>query len=128
MQPAGRFSTMDHFDRITAAEVQFAKEVVLNVLYLRPPKMWQNLIPGMFVFDFLRRAAAIRRYTKKYMFPRRIALDAVREISGGAGKDTVTHRIEQRIDAELLPLRLSTPTLGNAYRQVVEDAHAYASN
>ena len=111
---------MDHFTVIISAEQQFAKEVVLNVLYLRPPKMWQNLIPGMFIFDFLRRGRAIRRYTKKYMFPRHLALDAVRELSAGDGADMVTRRIKERIDAELHPLLQSAPTLADAYYRMVE--------
>jgi len=111
---------MDHFTRITAAEEQFAKEVVLNVFYLRPPKLWQSLIPGMFLFDFLRRGRAIRRYTKKYMFPRTLALVAVRELSSGAGAESVAHRIEQRIDAELQPLQLPSPTLARAYHRLVD--------
>lgn len=111
---------MDHFDRITAAESQFAKEVVLNVLYLRPPKMWQNLIPGMFIFDFLRRSRAIRRYTRKYMFPRRLAMDALKEFSGGAGTETVARRIRQRIEAELQPLQLPSPALARSYQQMVD--------
>jgi DNA-binding Lrp family transcriptional regulator len=111
---------MDQFDRIVAAEEQFAKEIVLNVFYLRPPRMWQNLIPGMFIFDFLRRTAAIRRYTKKYMFPRRIAMDAVREHSSGESKEAAARRIEQRIEAELLPLQLPSPALARAYHRLIE--------
>lgn len=111
---------MDQFDRITAAEEQFAKEVVLNVLYLRPPKMWQNLIPGMFIFDFLRRTGATRRYTKKYMFPRRLALDAARELSSGVGTESVARRIEERIATELHPLQLPSTTLARAYQQVID--------
>ncbi len=111
---------MEHFDHITAAEEQFAKEVVLNVLYLRPPKMWQNLIPGMFIFDFLRRTRATRRYTKKYMFPRRLALDAARELSSGAGKESIAGRIRERIETELHPLQLPSPALARAYDRAVD--------
>jgi hypothetical protein len=111
---------MNRFDRITAAEEQFAKEVVLNVLYLRPPKMWQNLIPGMFIFDFLRRNRAIRRYSKKYMFPRHLAVDALREFSGGVGTESVARRIRERIDAELQPLQLPSPALALAYQKLVD--------
>ena len=111
---------MDHIDHITTAEEQFAREVALNLIYLRPPKMWQSLIPGMFIFDFLRRGGVIRRYTKKYMFPRMLAMDAVRELSGGAGKESVDRRIRDRIDAELQPLQLPSPALARAYYRSVD--------
>ena len=111
---------MDHIARITAAEEQFAKEVVLNVLYLRPPKMWQNLIPGMFLFDFLRRGRAIRRYTQKYMFHRRLALNALRELSSGVARQSVERRIEERIENELRPLQLTSANLTLAYRRAVD--------
>jgi hypothetical protein len=111
---------MNRFDRITAAEEQFAKEVVLNVLYLRPPKMWQNLIPGMFIFDFLRRNRAVRRFSKKYMFPRQLAMDGLREFSGGADTESVSRRIRERIEAELQPLQLPSPALARAYQQLVD--------
>ena len=111
---------MDHFTRISTAEEKTAREIVLNVLYLRPQKMWQNLIPGMFIFDFLRRTTATRRYTKKYMFPRNLALDAIRALSSGESKESVDHRIEQRIEAELHPLHLASPGLARAYHRVVD--------
>ena len=111
---------MNHDDHITAAEEQFAREVALNLIYLKPPKMWQNLIPGMFIFDFLRRGGVIRRYTKKYMFPRRLALDALRELSGGAGRESVDRRTRDRIDAELQPLQLPSPDLARAFYHAVD--------
>jgi hypothetical protein len=111
---------MDHFTHITTAEEKLAREIVLNVLYLRPQKMWQNLIPFMFIFDFLRRTAAIRRYTKKYMFPRNLALDVVRQLSSGESKESVASRVQQRIEAELHPLHLASPDLARAYHQVVD--------
>ena len=111
---------MDPIERIRLAEQNFAREVALNVLYLRPPKMWQNLIPGMFIFDFLRRSRAIRRYTKKYMFPRRLALDALNALSGSTAKESVHRRTRDRIDAELHPLKLPTPDLAQAYHVLVE--------
>ena len=111
---------MDHFTRITTAESLFAKEVVLNVFYLRPTKLWQNLIPGMFLFDFLRRGSAVRRYTKKYMFPRNLALDAVRDLSSGFGTDAVDRRVQERIEAELQPLQLPSTALAHAYHGLIK--------
>ena len=111
---------MDHFTRITAAEEQFAREVTLNILYLQPPKMWQNLIPGMFIFDFLRRTGAIRRYTRKYMFPRKLAMQSVSDLSSGVSRESVARQIRDRIDTELQPLQLASPSLAEAYQRVVE--------
>ena len=111
---------MDRFEGISAAERQFAKEVALNVIYLQPPKMWQNLIPGMFFLDFLRRGRIIRRYTKKYMFPRMLALEAVRQMANGASEQTASRHAREFIEAELQPFGNQAPVLARAYQQAVD--------
>jgi hypothetical protein len=67
---------MDKHDIITAAEQQFAREVTLGVIVTRPLTAWHYIIPGFFIIDFLRRGSAIRQYTKHFMFPRNLAIDA----------------------------------------------------
>ena len=67
---------MDKYNIIVNAEEQFAREVTLGVIVTRPLTAWYYIIPGMFIIDFLRRGSAIRQYTKHFMFPRKLALDA----------------------------------------------------
>jgi hypothetical protein len=67
---------MDKYDIILQAEQQFAREVTLGVIVTRPLTVWHTIIPGFFIIDFLRRGSAIRQYTKHFMFPRKLALDA----------------------------------------------------
>jgi len=67
---------MDKYNTILEAEQQFAREVTLGVIVARPLTVWHTIIPGFFIIDFLRRGSAIRQYTKHFMFPRKLALDA----------------------------------------------------
>jgi len=63
------------YEIILAEEESFARQVALGVIVQRPPSSWYFLIPGMFIFDFLRRSQAIRRYSELFLFPRKLALD-----------------------------------------------------
>ena len=67
---------MDKYHIILQAEQQFAREVTLGVIVTRPLTVWHTLIPGFFIIDFLRRGSAIRQYTRHFIFPRKLALDA----------------------------------------------------
>ena len=107
---------MDKFDILLNAEEQFAREVTLGVLYLRPLSVWHYLIPGMFIIDFLRRGSAIRKYTETFMFPRKLALSAARDLCGGKSRTGLDAQLEDatrifvndsarnRIDAEEVAL------------------------
>ena len=69
---------MEKYQMILAAEEQFAREVTLGVIVTQPLTAWYYIIPGMFIIDFLRRGSAIRRYTKHFIYPRKLALEAAR--------------------------------------------------
>ncbi len=80
---------MDKYDIIVNAEQQFAREVTLGVIVTRPLTAWHYIIPGFFIIDFLRRGSAIRQYTKHFMFPRKLAIDAaLTELQGKNEKST----------------------------------------
>jgi len=87
---------MDKYEMILTAERQFAREVTLGVIVSRPLSVWHYLIPGMFIIDFLRRNSAIREYSKHFMFPRKLAIDAARDLS----MDYDTGSVHSRIDSE----------------------------
>jgi hypothetical protein len=75
------------YDRILAAETGFARRVALGVIVKRPVRPLLQIIPGMFIVDFLRRTAAIRRYARFYLPPRKAALDAARDRVNGLDRE-----------------------------------------
>lgn len=111
---------MDKYEIILNAEQQFAREVTLGVLYLRPLSVWHYMIPGMFIFDFLRRTGAIRRYTETFIFPRKLALNAARDLSRGKPRTALDPHPETQIKNWLAALRLDSPDLVRAQIQTVD--------
>lgn len=111
---------MEKYDMIVAAEKQFAREVTLGVIVSRPPAIWQTLIPGMFIIDFLRRGGAIKQYTRYFMFPRKLALDAARAEIHGQDQASVNTGIKDDISKGLQALGLNTPELLKAQTVVVD--------
>jgi hypothetical protein len=110
---------------IVAAEEQFAREVTLGVLYLRPLSAWHYLIPGMFIIDFLRRLSAIRKYSETFMFPRKLALKAARHLSEGQTPTAIDPHLETEIKSWLAALRLDSPDLVKAQKESVDQLMDY---
>ena len=111
---------MDKYDIILNAEQQFAREVTIGVLYLRPLSAWHYLIPGMFIIDFLRRGSAIRKYTETFMFPRKLALHAARDLSGGETRAAIDPHLETEIKRWLAALQLDASDLVRAQKETVD--------
>jgi hypothetical protein len=111
---------MDKYDIITAAEQQFAREVGLGVIYLRPPSAWYYLIPGMFIFDFLRRSSTIRKYTETFMFPRKLALDGAHSFLAGETRADIDSHLEGEIKNWLIAHRLDSQELVQAQKEAVD--------
>jgi hypothetical protein len=111
---------MEKLDIIRAAETQFAREVTIGVVYQQPPSAWYYLIPGMFIIDFLRRTTAISRYTKHFMFPRNLALDAARALSSGEEKALIDRNLDGDIKRWLQSLNLYSTGLAWSQRVVVD--------
>jgi hypothetical protein len=111
---------MDKYEIITAAEQQFAREVTLKVIYLRPPSAWYYLIPGMFIFDFLRRSSTIRKYTETFMFPRKLALDGARSLLAGETRPAIDSHLESEITRWLVAHRLESRDLVQAQKETVD--------
>jgi hypothetical protein len=111
---------MDKYDIITAAEQQFAREVTLKVIYLKPPSAWYYLIPGMFIFDFLRRSSTIRKYTETFMFPRKLALDGARSLLAGETRADIDSHLAGEIKNWLIAHRLDSEDLVQAQKETVD--------
>jgi hypothetical protein len=102
---------MEKYGMILAAEEQFAREVTLGVIVSRPMTVWRTLIPGMFIFDFLHRGSAIKQYTRHFMFPRRLAIDAAQSRLQEQGQSSERSLIEEDVTRWLNALKLYSQTL-----------------
>ena len=107
---------MNKYELILTAEKQFAREVTLGVIVQQPLSVWHYLMPGMFIIDFLRRTSAISRYTKHFMFPRNLALDAARGLSSGAEKAVIDRHLDDDIKQWLNSLNLYSTELARAQK------------
>jgi len=108
------------FELIIAAERQFAREVTLGVVVQRPLSVWHYLLPGMFIIDFLRRTTAISRYTKHFIFPRQLAIDAARRLLQGYREVDVNSRLAADIETWLNSLNINSPQLARAQQRAVD--------
>ena len=111
---------MDKCDIIENAEQQFAREVSLGVIYLRPRSVWHYMIPGMFLLDFLRRGSTTRKYTETFMFPRKLALQTARNLPVGHAKASVATSLETEIRNWLTTLKLDSQDLVKAQKETVD--------
>jgi hypothetical protein len=111
---------MDRFTIITSAEEQFAREVTLGVMIQRPLPALLYIIPGVFFIEYLRRGSAIRRYTQTFMFPRRLALQAAKDLLDGYESASVDRRIETEMKTWLESHRLFSRDLFRAQKAAIE--------
>jgi hypothetical protein len=141
---------MEKYSMILAAEEQFAREVTLGVIVSRPQTVWHYLIPGMFIFDFLRRGSAIRQYTRHFIYPRRLAIDAARSRLQEQDQSSERSLIEEDVTRWLNALNLHSEALlgvqmkaidlltdhylnllqaeGNSYPALIENAYQNREN
>ena len=111
---------MEKYDIIVEAEQQFAREVTLGVIVTRPLTAWHYIIPGFFIIDFLRRGSAIRQYTKHFMFPRKLALDAAVARMQGEDQESLRSNLADHTRIWLESLRLYSPDLVEAHVELIE--------
>lgn len=111
---------MEKYNMILTAEEGMAREVTLGVIVTRPLTVWHYIIPGMFIFDFLRRGSALRKYTKHFMFPRNLAIDAAQALAQSEDKTAVFSHIENDTRMWLNSLDLHTPGLLQAQLTVIK--------
>lgn len=111
---------MEPSEIILSAETQFAREVALGTIYQLPNPIWYSLMPGMFLFDFIRRNRAIGNFTKFYMFPRRLALNAAASLFDGKDKSLINEQVEREIKGWLNAQKISRPELSKTYTKFVD--------
>lgn len=94
------------YDMMLAAEEAFARQVALGVIVTTPQSAFHYMIPFMFIFDFLRRNATARHYTRHFMVPRKLAIAAAYDIFNGEAQKTRVSEIEPEIGTWLNGLKL----------------------
>jgi hypothetical protein len=101
----------DTYRIILEAEESFARTVALGVVVKKPLTAWHFIIPGMFIFDFLRRNSETRRYSELFLFPRKTALHGTLNVLKGDDRKQVLSRMEEDIRQWLIPLKLYSERL-----------------
>ncbi|MFQ5486388.1 MAG: NF038143 family protein [Desulfobacterales bacterium] len=111
---------MEKHESILWAEEQFAREVTLGVIIQRPLSVFHYLIPGMFIFNYLRRGSAIREYTKHFLFSRKLAMNAARDLIKGEERGLLDPQITAEVANWLKTLNLYSEDLAKAQKAVVD--------
>ncbi len=96
-------------------EGSFARAVALGVIVKRPPSAWHFLLPGMFLFDFLRRSSETKRYGDLFLFARKLALNGALDLLQGEERKRVLSQTEERIKQWLISSKLYSDRLLRAH-------------
>lgn len=96
----------EKYNIILSQEEFFARTVALGVIVTRPLTVWHYIIPFMFILDFLRRISEIKRYSHHYLFPRKLAIEAARDINNGEDRGNRLLQVEEKIKGWLTSLNL----------------------
>jgi hypothetical protein len=105
---------------ILDGEESFARAVALGIIVKRPPSAWHFLLPGMFLFDFLRRSSETRRYSDLFLFPRKLALGGALDILNGEDRKEILSQIEDEIKQWLVSLNLCSERLQRKHMDVID--------
>lgn len=108
------------YDMILSGEEAFAREAALGLIVRRPVTAWHYMIPGMFIFDHLRRNGEIRRYTESFLSLRKIAVAAAQAILEGEDRQERLSQCEEEVLIWLESLKLYSP---NLHAALMKEAH-----
>jgi signal transduction histidine kinase len=109
-----------NYNIVLNSEESFARAVGLGVHVKRPLTTWHFLLPGMFIFDFLRRSSETRRYSNLFLFPRKLALDGALDILNGEDRKNILSRIEEEIRLWLTSLKLYSERLLRRHTEEID--------
>lgn len=108
-----------HTDMIRNAEVELARMVALAFTVKRPVTAWHALIPGMFLFNFLRKTSETRRYTKVFMVPRDRALQVALAVREGGDRQVALDRASREIADWLDSVGYFSPEIHQAHVNMI---------
>lgn len=107
---------MKNYSLILQSEENFARLVALGLWIKRPVSPWHYLLPGMFIFDYLRRSAMVKSYSAAFLFPRKLALDlSLRAMEGIQEKDLMFQKARRTVKEWLASYKL--------YSAEIEERH-----
>jgi hypothetical protein len=109
----------EKYNIILEAEESFARAVALGVHVKSPLSAWHFILPGMFIFDFLRRSSETKRYSTLFVFPRKLALDAALDIMKGEDRKKTLSQIEEEIKQWLSSLNLYSEKLHRRHMEEI---------
>jgi len=104
---------------ILEAEESFARAVALGVHVKKPMSAWHFLLPGIFIFDFLRRSNEMRRYSALFLFPRKLALDGALDIIKGEERKKILSQIEEKMREWLSSSNLYSEKLHRSHMEEI---------
>jgi hypothetical protein len=102
-----------------SAEESFSRSVALGLWMRRPLTAWHFLLPGMFLWNILRRRRAIQQYSTLFLFPRKLALDAGRQMIEGEDRDGLLSRAENKIQEWLSAQKVYSPRVLHGHRKQI---------
>ena len=108
---------------ILDAEESFARAVALGLWIKRPLTTWHFLLPGMFIFDNLRRNRAIKLYSAVFLYPRKTALDEALKSMEGEGFQQSLAEAEEYIRQWLGSLKMYSEALLRAHMGLIAVLH-----
>jgi hypothetical protein len=100
-----------NYDLIWSAEDSFSRAVALGIWVQRPLSAWHFLLPGMFVWDIINRRRAIQQYSTLFLFPRKLALDAALQTTGGKDRNALLSKTEIEIQEWLSVQKVYSPRI-----------------
>jgi hypothetical protein len=109
----------DSYRIILETEESFARTVALGVVVKKPLTAWHFIIPGMFIFDFLRRNSETKRYGELFLFPRKSALHGAFDVVKGDDRKQVLSRVQEDIRQWLISLKLYSERLLHGHMEQI---------
>jgi hypothetical protein len=108
-----------NYDLILSAEDSFARAVALGIWIQRPLTAWHYLLPGMFLWDIIKRRMAIQQYSALFLFPRKLALDAARQMIEGDDRNGLLSRTENKIQEWLFVQKAYSPRILSGHMEQI---------
>ena len=110
---------------ILSAEEAFAGRVALGVMVTRPVNVWLQMIPGMFILDFLKRSIETRKTIRYFMPPRYLAMEGALTLARGDHPDKSPDPLEEKTRALLESMHLYS---GPAHKTMIDLLHLLSNH
>jgi hypothetical protein len=100
-----------NYRMVLLAEESFARGVALGMWVRNPLTAWHYLLPGMFVWDILRRRMAVQQYSSLFLFPRKLALEVALKMIVGEGREGALSMAGNKIQEWLSINKVDSPNI-----------------